>query len=66
MYVSKFFHNYESYLLHILLLQGVLVAANPLHACVNISGPPDSDSSLNWFVLMSGNACSFETKVKSF
>lgn len=44
-------------------IEGVLVAANPLNACSNISRPPDMNGSLNWFVLMSGSACTFETKV---
>ncbi|KFM59137.1 Transposable element Tcb1 transposase, partial [Stegodyphus mimosarum] len=41
---------------------GVIIRADPPDACSNITSPPDLNNSLNWFVLISGSSCDYETK----
>ncbi|XP_042896225.1 E3 ubiquitin-protein ligase RNF13 isoform X2 [Parasteatoda tepidariorum] len=44
---------------------GVILLANPPDACAPILGPPEQNSSLNWFVLIAGNLCDYVTKVSN-
>ncbi|KAF8784966.1 E3 ubiquitin-protein ligase RNF13-like isoform X3 [Argiope bruennichi] len=44
-------------------IEGVIVSANPLDACSEISKPPNSNYSENWIVLIDGSYCDYHTKV---
>ncbi|XP_035215040.1 E3 ubiquitin-protein ligase RNF13-like isoform X2 [Stegodyphus dumicola] len=44
-------------------IKGVIINADPPDACSNITSPPNLNNSLNWFVLIAGSSCDYETKL---
>ncbi|KAG8191602.1 hypothetical protein JTE90_018535 [Oedothorax gibbosus] len=45
-------------------LEGAIVSADPVDACTKIASPPNI-TDINWFVLIAGNFCDYNTKLRN-